>query len=393
MKIGKSTTWAVVLGAIFCLLGVLAYQRATDKGFEAVTQEEVEREKGIAVAAEHPVRMDLADYVYVDGELAARKRYMLRSKISETVTDVRIDTGEAVREGQLLVAFRDDDLKAEVAARSAAAAEAKRNYERYQALFEKGVVPEDMLDARRTAAENAAAALRAAKSRLTFAEVKAPAGKIASGKEGTVKVSERFVNPGEFAATGTRLLSLVDLSELEVKARVPERSLRYVGQEERIEFRIVGEKKWRSGKVKRIGAHARSGNQFVDIFVAVTNSRRNGAWIMRPGMYVEVRIPREVRRDALAVRVSTLRFEGTRKYVFLLSPVEQIGGGETGQKQFWRAEIHRVRTGLRSGGYTELRDSELDPEDLIVSTPRYDLKDGMKARVVKRNDPNKQGDD
>jgi len=413
----------IVLAVLFGLF-VLVALRATQERPHVLTTEQVEREQGVAVVAVRPARMDFTDYLYCDGSVEAPVRAVLRAKISETVEAVHVDVGDSVRKGQLLVEFRKADLEAQIAARRAAYEEAKNNYERYKSLFDKGVVPGELVEARRTAMEAAAAALQQAESRLKFADVRAPIGDAEGEQTGRVQVEMRAVEPGEFKAIGKELLVLVDLSRLEVRASVPQSAVGLCRVGQSLEFRLEGETQWRAGTVSRISPSTLNPNRFFDVFLQVHNERRDSGWVLRPGMYAEVRIPRSTARGALGLPASAVVRAGQSEQVFVVrSAVETVqvpkrvaldsrprglrdrlaefvarvrsrAGGrrgqeppaaeqmETRQEKVWRAHLVKVTTGLRAGGYVQIAEGPLTLEDLVVDNPRDDLRDGTKVRVV-----------
>jgi len=412
---------AVVLGPL-----TLVFLRLTDEPPEVVTVEEIEKEQGVAVTLVRPVRMDFVEYLACDGVVDTSARVVLRAKIGETVEAVHAEVGDSVRKGQLLVEFRKTDLEAQISALRAAYEEARNNCERYQRLYDKGVVSWDHVEARRTALEAASAALQQAESSLKFSDVRAPIGDEEGQDTGRVQVEMRDVEPGEFKAVGKQLLVLVDLSKIEVRARVPEAALAMSREGQQVEFRLEGEEAWRSGTVGRIRPSTQDPNRFFDVFLKTENERIGSRWLMRPGMYAEVRIPRARAPGAIGVPASAVKRAGQQRYVFVAesgmetveivpeAPAETAGKGlmprvrrlmamlrsarggspsqehgsereplaETKQVEVWRARRVEVQTGLRAEGYVQLVRPAIEEHVLIVASPRDDLRDGARLRIV-----------
>lgn len=360
----------IILVVIVILTAVIVIRMAR-KGTGAVSIEEIERRDGVAVAVENPVRMDFTDYVYCDGEVDVSARYALRSSIDEIVEAVHVDVGDIVKEGQILVEFRSGDIRADISAKRAAHDEAKRNYERYKVLLDKGGVSKNMVEAKRTASESAAAALRRAESKMEFAQVRAPMGDVPIDDEGSVQVEARFVDPGEHKGKGKELITLVDLSTAEIRAMVPEGGVRSAKVGGEIEFRLEDEKAWRTAVVTRVGPSTKDSNRFFDVFVRLDNERTDSGWVMRPGMYAQVRIPRAVHGNALAVRSGAIRRRGARRSVFVVKALQ--------------TQRIDVETGLTSGGYIQLKGDAIGDDDTIVSNPRGNLRDGTKVRIVEKS--------
>jgi len=415
-----------VLVVLMLALGLLimVFLRATEEEPRALSMEQIEQQEGVVVALEHPVRMDFVDYLLCDGAVNTPVRAVLRAKISETVEAVHVDVGQSVGEGQLLVELRKTDLEADIAARQAAYDEAKSNYERYQRLLDKGVVSKDHVEMRRTILEAAVAALQRAQSQLKFADLYAPIGDAEGEQTGRVQVEARRVEPGEYVAVGRELLTLVDLSQVEIKARVPETGVALCQAGQQVEFRLEGEGTWRTGSVSRISPSTESPNRFYDVFMKTENQRGGSGWVMRAGMYAEVRIPRAVARDVLGVQASVVKRSGATEYLFVARPAKEMveirrrvepEPGQQGLKaqvrkrmarlrsrlrrssasesepddqvvienkelEVWRARRVEVQTGLRAEGYAQIVGGTLSEGDWLVSNPRDDLRDGVRVQ-------------
>ncbi len=416
---------ALILGLIVALT-VLVLYRMLKEPARIVGHEEIERQEGVAVELESPERRDFAEYLFCDGTVEAKVRAVLRAEVGETIKAIHVDVGDAVAQGELLLEFRKTDLEAEVQARRAAYDEARNNYQRYEALFEDRVVSRDVLEARRTVMQAAAAALQRAESEMKFTEVRAPIGALPGKPEGRVYVEARYVELGEHMGVGDKLLMLVDLSQMEVRAQVPETGVSLAKPGATAEFRLEGEQTWQSGAVMRIGPSTENPNRFYEVFVKTRNERRNEQWLMRSGMYVEVRLLRATAKGALSVRASAIRQEGEKEYVFVVrkaleesapaaSPEKESREGDmraklrrllglassdsSGQgtvasqapseshqgapKEGWKAHQVAVKTGLRGEGFVQLLEGGVSPDALIVASPRDELSDGIKVRIVK----------
>ena len=403
----------LILLAVLVIGGLVLY-RFLQEPEKTPSQEQIEREKGVAVEVTRPSRRDVTDYLLCDATVEAKIRWLLRAQIAETIEAVHVDVGDSVELGQLLIEFRKTDLQADVEARRAAHEEARNNFESYERLFKEKVVSRVALEARRTAMQAAAAALQRAESSMRFTQVRAPIGEPPGEGEGRVIVQARHVEPGERKGAKDELLTLVDLSEVEVHALVPETGLPVCGPGTGAEFRLEGEQTWRAGTVRRVSPSTGNASRFFDVFIEASNERRAGQWVMRAGMYAEVRFASARASDALVVRADALRREGARHYVFLVargleenpeSPAEQrsrtsefrtklrrLLGMERSKepdeskqapKEVWKARRVEVQTGLRGEGYVQLLGDAVSEDVLLVANPRGQMRDGVKVNIVK----------
>ena len=155
--------------------------------------------QGQGVAVVMPRRGELVEKVVTTGRVLAPARVRVGTTLMAQVADVRVDEGDRVQAGDLLVLLRDTEQVAAVARARAAAqranvmfgrvskvsrtvsenrlAEAKsalqlaeQNYRRTASLFEAGALPQAQVD-------QAAQALEAAKTRYATAETDVKAAK------------------------------------------------------------------------------------------------------------------------------------------------------------------------------------------------------------------------
>ncbi|MFO7957137.1 MAG: efflux RND transporter periplasmic adaptor subunit [Candidatus Brocadiia bacterium] len=408
-RVKKFINYLLVLTVVVGVMVAVLYRLGQAEA-EATSIGKIHENQGFPVAVQPPVRTEFHDYLFVDGEVVADVRSMLRAKVDEVVEAVHVRVGERVEKGQLLVEFRTTDLEAAIQAAQVAYEEAQSKYARYQNLFEQDVMSEDQLETARTAMENAASSLRQAKSRLGFAEVHSPINGI---------VEQRFVEPGEFKGVGKELLTIVDLGRLEVKANVPEQYVPELSRGQTGEFQLESGQEWLSGPISRISPSTMDPNRFFDVYLAVENRQEDGRWLMRPGMYAEVRFLRRRIPDAQAVPDSAIVYEAGQRFLYAVQnntetvevPVNGQGNGtadnsfmarmrrgvkrllgeaerqkqqtmEQKEQKVLRARRVDVVLGLREGNLVQLPDAPLAEDSRLILNPQEDLYDGARVRVV-----------
>lgn len=203
---------------------------------------------GTSMTTELAVASDtvLPTLLLVDGTATPVREAMLSTKLMATVTAVLVKEGDVVRAGQLLARLdaRDLDAKAEQVAASVMAAQAQRTQAaahaaRMRALFADDAAPKAMLEAAETQLQQAESGLRAATAAGaelaaigSYAEIRAPfAG----------RVTQRFVDPGAFAAPGAPIMTVQDASLLRITAHVTPEAARSLQAGESIDARIEGQ--------------------------------------------------------------------------------------------------------------------------------------------------------
>lgn len=150
-----------------------------------------------------------------------------------TATQVYVEEGQYVRQGQVLVQLNDDLLQADVRSQQAAVAQAEANLARETAelgrareLRERGFLSQASLDqavseerSAKATLDQARAQLSATRTRLEQTRVRAPVAGL---------VSARSVTRGQIVQAGTELFRLVRDGRVELDAQVPEAELRLV---------------------------------------------------------------------------------------------------------------------------------------------------------------------
>jgi membrane fusion protein (multidrug efflux system) len=411
----KLTPIAVVL-AILAALGALVVYKLGEAPPRSVSIEQVQIQDGIPVQAVRPTLMDFTDYEHCDGAVTADVRSVLRAKVEEVVDTVNVRAGDQVSKGQTLVEFRTLDLDAAIASCQAAYQEASNNYERQKALQEQNVVSQERLEAAHTAMENAATALRLAQSRRAFAEVKSPIDGV---------VAARTVEPGEFMSLGKELVTIVDLSTVEVDALVPAGDVAALAPGQQGEFQLECCPQWFKGAISRISPSTSDPNRFFDVYLKVQNPRQDGRYLMRPGMYADVRFVRRSYPQAVGVPADAVVYEGGRRVVYLVkdsvqevpvttkgaeaaldpSPAARFGRGlarlkamlARGGSKAQAAELkpvaydevpvqQAVRTpvevGVQSEQFLQITSPGVGADRLVILNPRDAIHDGARVKVV-----------
>lgn len=172
-------------------------------------------------------RIERSAFERVPGSVEARETTLISSRLMATVESVQVRAGDNVKAGDLLLTLDKRDLEARLESISASRAaldarleEARRTLARAEELKRRNLLSQADLD-KAAAAEASLVAerlalsetLREVEASLSYTQVTAPI----SGR-----VVDRFVEPGDLASPGSRLISLYNPSSLEVALKVRE---------------------------------------------------------------------------------------------------------------------------------------------------------------------------
>jgi RND family efflux transporter MFP subunit len=314
-----------------------------------------------------PVLVELS----MPGSVQALSQATVRAKVPAEVRAVHVRDGDRVRPGQVLVEFDTAALKAQLAERAAALASARANLAQAQRtrqvnaqLVEKNFISQNAFD-------NADAALRAqvaavdvaqaqlAQTQLTLddAVVRAPIGG---------HVSRRHVQPGEKAGVDGPLVSIVDLSRLEVQtqAAVSDVARIALGAPAQVVVEGIGERHF-DGQVERINPGAEPGTRSINFFVSLPDQ----GGLLRVGMFATVLLRVGGADPVPALPLAAIRSDAGLDFVWVVAGDRLRRQPVTLGRRDERARLVQVISGLALG------------ERVLAS--RFDgLRDGQAVRLV-----------
>lgn len=165
----------------------------------------------------------IPDGIDVAGVAEPVRQATLATKLMGTVTAVRVHEGDVVHTGQILLtidsrelAARSMQVSASIADAEALQAEAARQAGRMRALYADSAATRAQFDAAETGLARADASLRSA--RATSGELDAVRNYASVRAPFTGIVTARLADPGTFAAPGSLLLTVQDVSILKITA-------------------------------------------------------------------------------------------------------------------------------------------------------------------------------
>lgn len=284
---------------------------------------------------------------------------MLTAEIPGTVREIRFDSGQDVKEGDLLLRMDISTERAELAAAQADATLAEAELGRTRSLLARDARSQADLDIAVAQAARARAAVQNVASVISKKTIRAPF----SGRLGI-----RKVDVGEFLQPGTQIVALDASNPVYVDFRVPQQALAEIeaGQEVTISGDTFGDRTW-IGKVDSIDARIDPSTRNVLIRALVDNPDGR----LRPGMFVDVKVTLPDMRDVLLIPETALLYAPYGDSVFLVRGAENDAEGQGALT----AEQVFVRVGERRGDLRAI-DSGLEAGQTIVSTGAFKLQNG-----------------
>ena len=353
--------------------------------------------------------------------LFPRQQAAIVPKISAPVKKFLVKRGSPVHQGQLLAVLENRDL-------SAAAQENKGSYEQAQAsyettttaglpeeirkaeadaqqaqqaldaqekmfesrqqLFAQGALPRKELDqsrvdvtqARNQAAitkkhldtlmaigkqqelKSAAGQLESAKGKYLGAEAQLGYSEIRSPMDGVI--TDRPLYPGEMAAAGTPLLTVMDISSVIAKAHIPQNDAALLKVGDKGSMTVPGIEEPIEGKVTVVSPALDPNSTTVEVWLEAKNPKHE----LKPGTSVQLSLTAQTVKDALVVPASSVITTPEGATAVMLA-------GADG-----RAHQKAVRLGIHNGDDVQIVEGVTDA-DKVISTGAYGLPDKTKIKI------------
>ena len=231
--------------------------------------------------------------MFVSGTVAARQNAVISTRVMGFVEKILVRQGESVKAGQLLMVINSDDLKAKkaqaeamMAEAQAAARNAQRDYERYQALHAKKSVSDkelENMELNRISMESklqmARQSLNEVNAMLAYTYIKAPFSGV---------VTQKMIDEGSTANPGMPLLSMEQTGEMDIRASVPENYISHVrvGDSVKVDIKSLGRQM--EGVISEVSpSSALTGGQY-GIKIALRPEDKEQ---LRAGMYAGIHLP------------------------------------------------------------------------------------------------------
>jgi RND family efflux transporter MFP subunit len=302
------------------------------------------------------------DYISASGKIEAENSASVSTRMMGYVTKVHVKVGQKVAAGQLLVSLNSTDLlakKAQVEASvlqaTAAYMNAKKDFERFTALFKEQSASQKELDDMTSRYEMAKAGLEGAKqmrnevvAQFSYSNLVAPfAGEI----------TNTFIKEGDMANPGMPLVSLEGPSHLQVSAMVSESDITGIQNGMPVAVLVKSTHQTLAGKVIEVSASAKNtGGQYL-----VKTSLNTSAAKVLSGMFVNVQFPLATpqhtashSKDKVVVQESALVHQGQ------LTGIYTIGTKDV-------AILRWIRIGTTYGNQVEVLSGLSANEPYIVS--------------------------
>jgi HlyD family secretion protein len=353
--------------------------------------------------------------------LFPRQQAAIVPKISAPVQKFLVKRGSPVREGQLLAVLENRDLSAaaqdtegaykqqqaihkittsaslpeEIKKAEADAQQAQqvldaqeKIFQSRQQLFDQGALPRKELDqsrvditqARNQAAmakqhldtlmatgkqqelEAAAGQLESAKGKYLGAQAQLSYSEIRSPIDGVV--TDRPLYPGEMAAAGIALLTVMDISSVIAKAHISQNDAAVLKVGDKGTMTVPGIEEPIEGKVTVVSPALDPNSTTVEVWLEAKNPKH----ALKPGTSVQLSLTAQTVKDALVVPASSVITAPDGTSAVMLAGADGL------------AHQKAVKLGIRNGDDVQILEG-VTASDKVVATGAYGLPDKTRIKI------------
>jgi multidrug efflux pump subunit AcrA (membrane-fusion protein) len=313
-----------------------------------------------------------------------------------------LDQAQATYETTTAASLPEEIQKAEAEAQqSKQALEAQEKvYQSRQQLFEQGALPRKELDQSSVDILQARNQYSIAKKHLDTLlavgkeqELKAAAGQLESAKgkylgaaaqlsyseirspiDGVV--TERPLYPGEMAAAGSPIVTVMDVAAVIAKAHIPQAEAALLKAGDKGTMTVPGLEEAVEGTVIVVSPALDPNSTTVEVWLEAKNPRQQ----LKPGTSVQLSLTAKTVKDALVVPASAVITAADGSTAVMLA-------GSDG-----KAHQKAVKVGIRQDDDVQIVEG-VSASDKVVTTGAYGLPDNAKIKVEAAEAPGEKGDE
>jgi len=303
------------------------------------------------------------------GTVAAVQGVEISADLPGTVEVVAFDSGQSVREGEVLATLDTRQEQAQLAAAEAQRELARLNFERMQGLLDEQVISRAEFDRATADLRQGDARVGEIRSAIDRKTIRAPF----SGLLGI-----RHVNRGQYLSAGDNLVTLQSLNPVYVNFSVPQQVMGdlHPGRDVRISSS--------DGKGSAFTGHITAVDSVVDEAtrnVTAQATLANVGGVLRPGMFVQAEVVLGGASTVIPLPASAISYAPYGDSVFVVTDLKDPNG-----RSYRGVRQQFVKVGTGRGDQIGVV-SGLKPGDEVVTSGVFKLRNGAAVLVNNRITP------
>ena len=317
-----------------------------------------------------PALARLPTVIEFSGPLVAPQTAILRAKAGGTLVELKVGEGSRVAAGQAVGRIDIAEVASRVAERSAmlesaraALVQAERAHASNERLAQQSFISPIALDNSRAAMDSARANLNAAQASLDTTRVAMRDAVITAPIAGIV--AKRHVLPGEKVSPEQQVLTLVNITTLELAGTVGTHEVGRLKPGMAVQVQVEGVSEAAAGRIARIAPAAEPGTRSIGVTIELPNPKE----VLRAGQYA-------LARTTLA--------DDTERLTLPATAVGNTGG----QDHVWVIESGTLARRAVTVGRRDAREGRVEvlqgvtPASVVLAARFDNLREGAKASVV-----------
>ncbi len=297
-------------------------------------------------------------YLHSVGSLVASQGVDVSNEIDGQVVAIHFQSGQPVKEGEVLVKLDDDVDQAQLKGLIAEQRLADIAFKRSARLVKQHSVSQSDYDQAQANLESARANVQSKREQIKEKAIRAPFSGI---------LGIRQVDLGEYLAKGARIVSLQALDPIFVDFSLPERELPRLRQDQPVELQVQAfPDETFTGHITAIEPRINTGTRNIRVRATLANPHSK----LRPGMFAEVRVVLPKKRDILTLPRTAVTYNPYGDMVYIIEEKDGKLTVHSRQIQTGTSRDKRVEvvTGLKAG-------------DRVVRAGQVKLRNGQHIQI------------
>ena len=240
------------------------------------------------------------------GTLTAREGIDVSNEVEGIIEKIHIESGQQVKQGDLLVSLNDDVEQADLISFKAQEKLARTLFKRNEDMWKKKSISETEFDNAYSNLQVAQANVSQTRARIAKKSIRAPF-------DGVLGI--RHVSTGQYVSPGTMLVSLQDYSILYSDFAVPEKHLPDLTQGLEVQLRVSAyDDRVFVGKVQAVDAKVDEATRNISVRAELANE--DG--LLRPGMYADIALMLEQSAERIVVPATSIVYSSFGDALFVV---------------------------------------------------------------------------
>jgi len=305
----------------------------------------------------------------VIGTIAAVRGVTVSADLAGIVDQILFESGDSVREGQVLVVLDTRQEQAQMAAAEAQRALARLNFKRMQNLLDEQVISKAEFDATEATSRETEARVNEIRAAIERKTIRAPF---------TGVLGIRQVNKGQYLAGGDPVVPLQSLNPIYVNFGVPQQAIAQVhaGGTLRVTVENLANAAF-NGRVTAIDSVVDETTRNIQVQATLANAEGK----LRPGMFVQTEMAIGASQSVIAIPGSAISYAPYGDSVFVVSDMKNDKG-----QPYRGVRQQIVAIGPARGDQIAVL-SGLKPGDEVVTSGLFKLRNGAAVLVNNKVKP------